>query len=82
MDERRDPPPTPEPSVPRQIDAPDGEDGLSPVQKARRRYTRHANEECDRCRDVDRDRCPEGEQLYRAWIGVCDDAYRQLNGTP
>ncbi|MPY47194.1 hypothetical protein [Streptomyces acidicola] len=77
MDERRDPPPTPEPGVPRQMNAPSGE--LSPVQQARRRYVQHVTDECARCRDVDRDRCDEGERLYRAWIDVCDDAYRQLS---
>lgn len=77
MDERRDPPPTPEPGVPRQTEPPDDE-GLSPVQKARRTYERHVATECDRCRDIDRSRCGEGDRLYRAWTDVVNDACRQL----
>jgi hypothetical protein len=77
MDERRDPPPPPEGSPPNLIG---DEEGLSPVQSARLRYVRHATRDCDRCRDIDRDRCGEGERLYRAWISECDDAYEKLAG--
>lgn len=85
MDERRDPPPTPEPSVPSQTETPRGEreDTLSPVQKARRAYVTHATARCGQCRDIDRDRCGEGERLYRAWIDVCDDAIQRIaSSTP
>lgn len=80
MDERRDPTGAPEPGVPHQIEPPDGERAgdLSPVQKARQAYERHVAADCDRCRDIDRDRCPEGDRLYRAWIDIVDDACRQL----
>lgn len=80
MDERRDPPGAPEPGVPKQTAEDD--DGLSDVQRAGRAYDRHVNSECDKCPDVDRERCHEGERLYRAWTGVMDDAYHQLNGAP
>lgn len=46
-------------------------------QGARAAYMRHAKV-CPRCRDVDRDRCADGQQLWRDWEGACDEAYRQL----
>ncbi len=49
----------------------------SPVQLAQGAYSRHVSG-CPKCRDVDRDRCGDGQRLWRAWEGACDDAYRQL----
>ena len=52
---------------------------LSPVQAAHARYSTHTGG-CPRCSDIDRDRCPEGDRLWRAWNDACDDAYRKLHG--
>lgn len=49
----------------------------TPMQQAHTAYSSHATT-CSRCRDVDRDRCGDGQRLWRAWEGACDDAYRQL----
>lgn len=49
----------------------------SPVQLARGAYAAHVRG-CRKCTDVDRDRCSDGQRLWRAWEGACDDAYRQL----
>lgn len=49
----------------------------SPVQLAQGAYARHTAA-CPKCRDIDRKRCEDGQQLWRAWEGACDDAYRQL----
>jgi hypothetical protein len=76
MDESREQPPAPEASPP-EIPQPAGQP--SPVQQAQRAYGKHCTA-CTRCRDVDRNRCDDGQQLYRAWIGACDDAYRQIAG--
>jgi hypothetical protein len=47
------------------------------MQQAHTAYSRHATT-CPRCRDVDRDRCQDGQQLWRAWNAACDEAYQQL----
>ena len=52
---------------------------LSPVQEAQRAHAAHAGE-CRQCSDIDRQRCAEGEQLWRAWTAALDDAYRRLHG--
>lgn len=44
---------------------------------ARTAYRRHARA-CQRCGDVDRDRCADGQQLWRDWEGACEVAYQQL----
>ena len=49
----------------------------SPVQAAQNAYARHVGR-CSQCRDVDRDRCEDGQKLWRAWESACDEAYRQL----
>ena len=49
----------------------------TPMQRAHTAYSRHATT-CPRCRDVDRDRCQDGQQLWRAWNAACDEAYQQL----
>jgi len=55
-----------------------GQGRLSPVQQAHNEYSHHATT-CPKCRDIDRGRCNEGEQLWRDWNTACDDAYRRLN---
>ncbi|MFM9589944.1 hypothetical protein ACKI1J_14515 [Streptomyces scabiei] len=47
------------------------------MQQAHTAYSNHATT-CPRCRDADRNRCGDGQRLWRAWEGACDDAYRQL----
>lgn len=49
----------------------------SPVQLARSTYIAHATT-CPKCKDVDRERCADGQQLWRDWESVCNEAYRQL----
>lgn len=49
----------------------------SPVQLARGAYVSHART-CPKCRDIDRNRCEAGQELWRGWERVCDEAYRQL----
>jgi hypothetical protein len=49
----------------------------SPVQSARTAYTAHVGA-CPKCQDVDRDRCTDGQELWRAWEVACGEAYRQL----
>lgn len=74
MEERRDQDPQPGTRAePIPADA-----GLSPVQQAHRRYSRHATS-CPKCSDIDRGRCETGEQLWRDWTAACDEAYRQLH---
>ena len=73
MDERREPPP--EDGSRRQIAA--GPGGLTGTQKARSRYARHVAE-CRACSDIDRDRCAQGNQLWRDWEAACDAAFQQL----
>lgn len=74
MDERREPPPDsgtgpePIPAV-----------SLSPVQAAQRARAVHARG-CRQCADIDRQRCPVGEELWQAWTETLDEAYRQLHG--
>lgn len=46
-------------------------------QDARGAYKRHAKA-CPRCQNADRNRCRDGQRLWRAWEGACDDAYRLL----
>lgn len=50
---------------------------VSPVQQAHRAYITHTRA-CDRCRDIDRQRCADGQGLWRAWDRACADAYRRL----
>jgi hypothetical protein len=50
----------------------------SPVQLAQGAYAAHVRG-CRKCTDVDRDRCTDGQQLWRAWEGACEEAYRQLS---
>lgn len=74
MGEPRDPQPPPgtqREAIPRPA-------RLSPVQQTRRDYEHHAGT-CDRCRDIDRTRCADGDQLYRTWLDACDRAYEALN---
>ena len=52
---------------------------LSPVQAAQQARTAH-NATCGQCSDVDRQRCPLGEQLWKDWTAALDDAYRRLHG--
>jgi hypothetical protein len=51
----------------------------SPVRVARGAYVAHAKA-CPKCQDVDRDRCTDGQRLWRGWEAACDEAYRQLAG--
>ncbi|NUP15420.1 MAG: hypothetical protein HOZ81_04815 [Streptomyces sp.] len=51
---------------------------LSPVQQASADYSEHAGE-CPRCRDIDRNRCHIGDQLWRDWNDACNDAYQRLH---
>lgn len=75
MEERRDTPPDTGSgtSMPRQIRA-----GLSPVQQAQRNHAGHASQ-CEKCRDIDRERCAVGEQLWQDWTAACNEAYRRLH---
>ena len=78
MDERRDSQPPPE-SGP--LITPTGD--LPTAQQAHLDYNRHIvgdehKARCQRCSDVDRDRCPEGDRLWRIWTQACDAAYQQL----
>ena len=73
MDERRDPPPDGGRRPPIR-----GGVTLPNAQQAHLDYSSHA-ERCQRCRDIDRGRCDQGETLWRAWNEALDDAYRQLN---
>ena len=75
MDERREPPP--EDGSRREIAADPGR--LSPVQKAQQARAAHTGR-CRQCRDIDRQRCAEGEELWQAWTTALDDAYEQLHG--
>jgi hypothetical protein len=50
---------------------------LSPVQEAYGDYTGHAIK-CPKCRDIDRDRCSDGETLWRTYHEISDQAYRRL----
>ena len=52
---------------------------LSPMQEAYGGYTRHALG-CPACTDVDSGRCSEGEQLWRDYHEISDQAYRKLAG--
>ncbi|MFH8804031.1 hypothetical protein ACH4F6_31335 [Streptomyces sp. NPDC017936] len=72
MDERRDPPPAPQPGRPILAAA----TRLSPLQQAYAAYTDHAVS-CDACRDVDRT-CAEAEALWRAYRAIGDDACERL----
>ncbi|MDX3839530.1 hypothetical protein [Streptomyces europaeiscabiei] len=47
------------------------------MQLARSAYIAHATT-CPKCKDVDRERCADGQQLWRDWESVCNEAYRQL----
>lgn len=72
MDERRDDQPPPE--TRRARISP----GFPPLtQQARSDYNEHVGT-CARCRDIDRDRCPTGNMLWRDWNAACDDAFRRL----
>ena len=52
---------------------------LSPVQEAYGGYTRHALT-CPACTDIDRGRCNAGEQLWRDYHQISDQAYQRLAG--
>jgi translation initiation factor 2 beta subunit (eIF-2beta)/eIF-5 len=74
VDERRDPAPgdgTTRPALAAEASR------LSPVQQARRLYVAHATS-CPRCSDIDRNRCGDGERLWRGWTAACEEAYRRL----
>jgi hypothetical protein len=76
VDEPRDPPPaaeSPQPAI-------SAGTRLSPVQEAYGDYTGHAIR-CPKCRDIDRDRCTDGEQLWHAYQQMSDQAYRRLQGS-
>lgn len=51
--------------------------GPPATQQARNAYVTHTTG-CRVCRDIDRDRCSTGEELWRAWNTACDAAFRQL----
>lgn len=70
MDERRDTPPGPGSRAPISTK-------LSPVQAAHADYSTHTAD-CQRCGDIDRDRCEQGDRLWKAWKTACDDAYERL----
>jgi hypothetical protein len=53
-----------------------GTEAISP-QQAKDLYGSHARA-CPRCRNLDRDRCTDGQRLWRDWEAACDKAYRQL----
>jgi hypothetical protein len=53
-----------------------GADAIPP-QQAKNLYTAHARA-CRRCQDLDRDRCSDGQRLWRGWEGACERAYQQL----
>ncbi|WP_409469038.1 hypothetical protein [Streptomyces sp. HC307] len=52
---------------------------LSPLQQAWSEYVTHATH-CPVCRDIDRGRCDQAEQLWHAYREQGDDAYRRLHG--
>lgn len=74
VDDRRDNEPAPEPG-PQSPAPPAGQ--LSTPQALQRARTAHV-ERCPQCRDIDRERCTEGERLWRAWTDALDDAYERL----
>lgn len=78
MDDRRDPPAEPgsHPSIAGAT--------LPTAQQAHLDYNRHIEggdgvRGCQRCSDVDRDRCAEGDRLWEAWDKAIGEAYRQLH---
>ena len=73
MSESRDDPPTP--ASRRDLIA--STTRLSPVQEAYGASTRHALG-CPKCRDIDRDRCSEGDKLWNDYLAISDQAYRRL----
>jgi hypothetical protein len=83
MDDRRDPPAEPG-SHP--LITPTGD--LPTAQQAHLDYNSHVigsayKPRCERCSDVDRGRCGEGEELWQAWNKALDAAYEQLHhGAP
>jgi hypothetical protein len=83
MDERKDPPPEQGSRPPIAATG-----GLPTAQQAHIDYTAHVTGEgrahrCQRCSDVDRMRCSEGERLWQAWNRALNDAYEQLHhGAP
>lgn len=52
-------------------------DSQQSPQQAKGLYRSHARA-CARCGDLDRDRCRDGQQLWRDWEAACEKAYRQL----
>lgn len=78
MDERRDPQPDSgtgptEPAA----------STLPTAQQAHLDYSKHIEgagrvRGCQRCSDVDRDRCAEGDRLWQAWNTALNDAYDRL----
>lgn len=70
-------PTRPEPPPESGVEAIAGASRLSPVQQAKGAYATHTAT-CPKCQDIDRDRCQDGQQLWRAWEGACEEAYRQL----
>ena len=50
---------------------------LSPVQEAYSACTTHALG-CPKCRDIDRDRCIDGDRLRAAYLEISNQAYRRL----
>ena len=75
MDERRGDQPTPETGRPPIVAA----TRLSPVQEAQRARAAHYGR-CKQCADIDRQRCADGERLWKAWTAALDEAYRKLHG--
>lgn len=73
MSDSRDDPPTPA-SRPDLIAS---TTRLSPVQEAYGASTRHALG-CSKCRDIDRDRCSTGDDLWNAYLEISAQAYRRL----
>lgn len=45
--------------------------------QARSAYNKHVAG-CPVCRDIDRERCGEGQALWLAWNAACDDAFERL----
>jgi hypothetical protein len=83
MDDRREPPAGPG-SHP--LITPSGD--VPTAQQAHLDYNSHVvgndcKPRCERCSDVDRGRCGEGEELWQAWNRALNAAYEQLHrGAP
>jgi len=77
MDERRDPPAEYESGLPPSGLIASGAH-LAPPQEAYGKWARHALH-CKRCRDIDCERCAEGDELYDAYQKADSEALRRYN---